>query len=111
MAAKATRPTVHQRKPRRRSRRVLPKTLLSIARPVSVEREEEVLEIGLVTVEREHLVARQRLDQWIGGPLKRKQHNRPLSLELAHTGEPGEGLHRRRLAEGRLDPHEGARPE
>src|SRR5581483_7783066 len=98
------RPRLHQAIARRMSRRVFRKTLRStLSRLLTpVEGEEDVLQVGLVAVECEHVVAGERLDQRIGFALEREQHRAAVPGELPHAGDVVEGGRRRRGGEAGL---------
>ena len=64
---------------------LLTKTL-RIGASTAVEREEDILEIGLVAVEADDLEARKRLDESVGRPLQGERDDVAVPPGLRHAG-------------------------
>src|SRR5262245_9378066 len=105
-ATSPTRPTLHQRRPRRTSRSVLVKTLLSIASVSAVKAEEDVFEVGLVAVECEHVEAGECLDERVCGALEAEDDPVPSAAELRDTRNARESIAWRRSVERHLHARE-----
>src|SRR5262245_56997466 len=93
-------PSDHQTSERRMPRRVW--TAISGIARLLVEREEDVLEVGLAAVEPEHAIPGERLHERVGLALEHELDHRAAALDLAHAGKPGEGVGRRRRVERHL---------
>src|SRR5690242_2358005 len=95
MATRPARPQLHHAIARRLSRKDRRRTLSRMRALLPVEREEDVFEICLVAVERQDVMARERLHERIGLACQDEDDDRAPPLELPRAVDAVEGPGRR----------------
>src|SRR5215204_4853534 len=106
MAITASSPTAHHSSARRWSRRVLVKTLCSIAVALLalVVGEEDLLQVGFVRQQADDWELGGRLDQRVGASLDHAPQQLALHGHVAHAGQALEGRGGHGGAKADLDP-------
>ena len=98
-----TSPIDHQSEARGAGRGGSSRRRYASMRPPPVEREEDVLEVGLVAVEADDLEPRERLHEPVGGPLEGERDDGAVPPGLAYAGDARRTRPRRRHRRERDD--------